>query len=90
MGHCFSWSLLCLGLPVGERRTFPGRIAMQEGPRRASDDGLPQLLWEFLSQVGLSGQMGRSERFSERLRHGRFSMAERWEKGEVWVDEVPE
>lgn len=43
---------------------------MQGGPRRAGDDGLLQLLWEFLSQVRLSGQTGRSERCSERLRHG--------------------
>lgn len=70
MGHCFSWSLPCLELPAGEGRAFPGRIAMQEGPRRASDDGLQQLLWDFLSQVGLLGQMGRSERFLERWRDG--------------------
>lgn len=42
-------------------------IAMQGCPRPASDDGL---LWEFLSQVGLWGQTGRSDSCLESLRHG--------------------
>lgn len=31
---------------------------MQGAPRQASDDGLLQLLWKFLSQVGLGGGGG--------------------------------
>lgn len=63
---------------------------MQGAPRQASDDGLLQLLWKFLSQVGLGGGGGGGPGRNERCSEAQLMVAERWEKGEVQVGEVPE